>query len=357
MVVALYDEARSIGACLESLARQDYPPDSLEVLVFDGGSTDGSRAIAEAYVAERPGWSVHDNPRRIQAAAWNSGIRAASGEIVGIVSGHAQLGPSYVRHVVRALEETGADMVGGPVRATGDGPIGEAAAIAMSTPFGVGGARHHYLTEPGEVDTVFMGACRRETYLRFPFDERMVRNQDDELSYRLLDAGGRIVCDPAIESTYLNRSSIPALWRQFHDYGLWKVPVLFRHPRRARLRHLAPAGLVATAGLGLVLGTVSASARAATTVVLGAYLLATVGASARYRDRARPASVLALCCVYPTIHAAYGVGMIQGFARYASGDRLDGTDLATGAAASEAPRSDDGVEPPTGDREPEATTA
>jgi|BarGraNGADG00312_2_1021985.scaffolds.fasta_scaffold10942_2 succinoglycan biosynthesis protein ExoA len=244
LVVAMRNEVSNIERCLASLAAQDYPSDRLEILVYDGESTDSSVAIAEEFAAERPRWAVRPNRRRIQAAAWNEGIEAASGEIVGIVSGHSELGPAYVRSAVEALRRTGADMVGGPVRAIGDTPVGEAVAIAVSTPFGVGGARHRYLTEPAVVDTVFMGICRRETWLRFPFDEAMVRNQDDEMSYRLLDAGGTIVCDPAIQSTYRNRSTLAGLWYQYFDYGRWKVRVLQAHPRQMRLRHLAPLGLV-----------------------------------------------------------------------------------------------------------------
>lgn len=315
LVVAVYNEAARIEACLESLARQDYPADRLEVLIYDGGSTDGSPALARRIARDHPTWSVHHNARRFQASAWNRGIEAASGDIIGIVSGHAELAPTYVSAVVAALTTTGADMVGGPVRAIGEGTIGRAAAVAMSTPFGVGGARHHYLTERAEVDTVFMGACRRDTYRRFPFDESMVRNQDDELSYRLLDAGGRILCDPAIQSSYRNRSTLAGLWRQYHDYGRWKIPVLRRHPRRMRVRHLAPAALVATVGVGLALGTVLPAARSATALVATAYVAAASGAAIRYRDRARPASAMALLAVYPTMHVAYGAGMIEGVVR------------------------------------------
>jgi len=81
MVVAMRNEALNIGRCLESLAAQDYPGDRLEVLVYDGASTDSSVAIVEAFCATRPNWAVRPNPRRIQAAAWNTGIEAASGEI------------------------------------------------------------------------------------------------------------------------------------------------------------------------------------------------------------------------------------------------------------------------------------
>ena len=314
------NEEEAIGACLASLEAQEYPEQLLEVLIYDGESTDASRAIAARVAGGRPTWRVLGNPARIQAAAWNAGIRSATGEIVGIVSGHAMLGPLYVRQLVTALEETGAQMVGGPVRPVGIGRVGRAVAVAMSTPFGVGGARHHYLTERDEVDTVFMGACRRDTYLRYPFDERMVRNQDDELSYRLIDAGGRIVCDPAIESTYVNRSRLAGLWRQFHAYGLWKIPVLVRHPRRARLRHLAPAVLVAAIGASVAVGPLFRPARRLAALLAATYLAAASIAAFRYRDHERTASGPTLVVVFATMHAAYGTGMLAGLARLIRGD-------------------------------------
>ena len=158
MVVAMRNEIATIGRCLASLAAQDHPSDRLEVLVYDGGSTDGSMELATELVKDHPGWAVRPNPRQIQAAAWNLGIDAATGTYTGIVSGHAELDAGYVTASLAAIEETGATMVGGPVRAIGEGAIGKAVAAALSSPFGVGGARHHYLTERDEVDTVFMGS-------------------------------------------------------------------------------------------------------------------------------------------------------------------------------------------------------
>jgi GT2 family glycosyltransferase len=288
------------------------------VLVYDGQSSDRSFKLAEAIASQHPGWAVLANERRIQAAAWNAGIRAARGAIVGIVSGHAELDPDYVRRAVEALEETGADMVGGPVRAVGAGLLGEAVAVATSSAFGVGGARHHYATERTDVDTVFMGVCRRETYLRFPFDETMVRNQDDELSYRLLDAGGRIVCDPAIRSRYRNRSTLPSLWRQYFDYGRWKVRVAQAHPRQIRPRHLAPAGLVAALVTAGALAPWSRPAAAGFGLLLGVYGSAVAAASLR-SGGSRVELATALLAAYPTLHLAYGCGTLYGLWQFRDG--------------------------------------
>jgi glycosyltransferase involved in cell wall biosynthesis len=333
LIVAMRNEAASIEACLVSLLAQEWPADRLEILVMDGGSTDDSRQTAERLLADRAGARVVDNPGIVQAAGWNLGIDTATGDYVGIVSGHAELAPDYVASVVRVIEETGATMVGGPVTAEAEGPVGEAVAIATSTPFGVGGARHHYLTERAEVDTVFMGVARREDYARLRFNEEMVRNQDDELSYRILDEDGRIVCDPAIRSTYRNRSTLPGLWRQQFAYGSWKIRVFQQHPRQARVRHLVPAAFVAALFGSWALAPFSRLGRLGLAAVVTSYIAADVAFSATGAataleggsDDSAPGSRLArfvrLLVVYPTIHLAYGLGGFAGLVRFRKGWR------------------------------------
>jgi glycosyltransferase involved in cell wall biosynthesis len=312
LVVAMRNERDHIEACLRSILDQDYPSDRIEILVFDGRSTDGSRETAERVLTGLPRAAVVENPRRIQAAAWNEGIERATGDVIGIVSGHATLGRGYVRAAVDTLRRTGATMVGGPVRAIGEGIVGEAVALAVSTPFGVGGARFRYLDEEEDVDTVFMGLCRREVYRQFPFDEEMVRNQDDELSYRILDAGGRIVCNPSIESTYRSRPTLATLWAQYFDYGYWKVRVIQKHPEQARIRHLVPATLVA----GLASGAVVARLWAPAAVVPIGYLGAVAVASAVAAGRRSPTVVPVLALVYPILHLSYGLGFLTGLIRH-----------------------------------------
>lgn len=312
LIVAMKDEADHIATCLQSILAQDYPQERLEILVYDGGSADGSRAIAELLLSQRPMAAVRDNPRRIQAAAWNLGIDAASGDVMGIVSGHAALAHDYVRNAVATLRRTGADMVGGPVRAIGDGPTAEAVAVAMSTPFGVGGATFRYLDHEAEVDTVFMGICPRDVYRAFRFDEEMVRNQDDELSYRLLDAGARIVCSPAIRSSYRSRGTVQGLWRQYFDYGYWKVRVLEKHPDQARIRHVVPAAFVGVILVGAPASVTWRPAAVASSIIVASYVAADLLASARARRGLTSSTLARLPFVYPVLHLAYGAGFIAG---------------------------------------------
>jgi glycosyltransferase involved in cell wall biosynthesis len=316
LLVAMRNEERHIRATLESIFFQDYPSDRLEVRVYDGNSTDGSWEIAQGLCAGRPLASVSRNPRITQAAGWNLGIDEASGDIIGIVSAHCELAPDYVSTAVETLERTGADMVGGVMRAAGEGTIGEAVAIATSTPFGVGNARFHFTGVEEEVDTVYQGVCRSATYRRLRFDEEMVRDQDDELSYRLLDEGGRIICNPAIRSAYRNRSTLISLWRQYFQYGFWKVRVMQKHPGQIRTRQVVPAVFVAVVIGAAALAPFTSVARIALAGSVGSYAIAIVTASIG-AARTRPSRLALMPLVFGTIHVAYGLGCLAGVAHLA----------------------------------------
>jgi glycosyltransferase involved in cell wall biosynthesis len=315
LIVAMRNEEDNIEACVRSVLDQEYPG-RIELLLVDGRSSDRSRQIVEGMIVGRMDARVIDNPRIIQAAAWNLGIAQATGDVIGIVSGHAELAPDYVACAVAAIDRTGADMVGGPARAISFGPVGEAVALANTTPFGVGGARFRYTTRQERVDTVYMGLCRREVYRRIRFDEEMVSNEGDELSYRLLDAGGVIVCDPRIRSAYRNRATIGDLWRQYFQYGFWKVRVMEKHPRQVRPRHLIQATYVTSMAVTAGLSPVSGLARKGLVAAVAAYLAANVAASLLVAARARRPRLAPIRPVaFATVHLGYGLGVIAGLGR------------------------------------------
>lgn len=311
LIVAMRNEQRHVARCVASLLAQDYPHDRLEVLFMDGRSTDATREIVSAAIAERDGFELVDNPGVIQSIAWNLGIERARGDLVGIVSAHSELAPDYVSRCVETLLRTGADLVGGPARAESESVVGEAIALAMSTRFGVGGAEFRYATEESEVDTVFMGVCKRELYERIGgFDAEMVRNQDDELSYRLLEHGGRIVCNPAIRSVYRNRATLRSLWKQYFDYGRWKVRVMQKHPQQMRPRHFVPFVFVSTVGASML---VPPAFLAISTTYGGATLAMSLAIAARTR---RLDILPYLPAAFAILHVGYGIGFLKGLVQF-----------------------------------------
>jgi succinoglycan biosynthesis protein ExoA len=319
LLVAMRNEVGYIDRCLASIFAQEYPDHLLEVLVMDGQSTDGSLQIVENLFQGRSNCYLLPNPKIIQAAGWNLGIRVAQGDIIGIVSAHAELAPDYVSTAVETLRRIGADMVGGPMRADSRERVGQAIALATSTPFGVGGAHFHYIEREQEVDTVYMGLCWREVYQRIGgFDEEMVRNQDDELSYRLLDRGGRIFCNPAIRSRYYNRSTFRSLWKQYFQYGYWKVRVMQKHHRQMRLRQFVPPIFV-TALLGSTFfAPFSYLGRWLLVSVGGSYVLANLAASVWTARKGGLHHLPLLPLSFASLHLSYGFGFLVGLVKFAN---------------------------------------
>jgi len=315
VILPVRDEARTIGGALGPLLGGDYPAERLEVLVVDGGSTDGTREVVQALAARDARVRLVDNPRGSTPAGLNAGLAAARGEVVVRMDAHAQPAPDYLRACVAALARTGADAVGGPLVGLGETEFGEAVALAWATPFGAGDARFRRGGE-GPVDTVYLGAWRREVFDRVGvFDEALARNQDYELALRIREAGGTVWLDPAIRSTTLTRSTPADLARQYFGYGLGRAATAVRHPGSLRGRQLVPAAFAAVLGVLGPAAVVSRPARRLLAFVAGAYAAAGALETAAAARRAGPRYARHLPVVFPTMHLAWGAGFWVGLWR------------------------------------------
>lgn len=240
VLIPTYQEAGAIEACLAAIARQTYPS-IVEILVIDGGSNDGTQELA----AIHSGVTVLHNPARIQAVALNIGIEAATGEILVRVDGHCVIADDYVDRCVAALEGTGAAMVGGGMTPRAEGILQEGIAAAMASRFGAGPARFHTGGAAGWVDTVYLGAYRRDVVRSAGGYAPVRSNEDAELAHRMSKKGG-IWFEPSIRSAYEPRTSLRALALQFFRYGRGRAATAKRYPTSVKPRQLAaPALLVA----------------------------------------------------------------------------------------------------------------
>jgi succinoglycan biosynthesis protein ExoA len=254
VIIPMRNESAWIDRCLGSVLGQDYPSEQMEVLVADGMSTDDSAARLSELSSRDPRVRMIQNPGLIVPTGLNQAIGAARGEIIARIDAHTTIERDYLKRGVEVLERTGASNVGGPMVCRGGSPIAEAIALAMESRFGIGAA-FHFEKEETDCDTVYMGMWPRRVFEEVGlFDEELVRNQDDELSYRIRKAGGRIVLTPAMRSLYQNRESWMALIRQFFQYGEWKVRVLQKHPRQMSVRHFVPPLFQAFVVLALLVG-------------------------------------------------------------------------------------------------------
>lgn len=251
VVVPCRNERDHIEACLRSILDQIEPADGMEVLVVDGMSDDGTREILRSIAVADTRVRLIDNPRRITPVALNLGINNARGHIIVRMDAHTQYAQDYVLKCVETLQQTGADNVGGPARTNAVGYVQRAIAAAHHSRFSSGGAAFHRVNYEGAVDTVFYGCWHKDKLVQIGlFDEELIRNQDDELNYRITKNGGRLWQSPQIRCWYSPRNSLAGLFKQYLQYGYWKVRVIQKHRRPASLRHLVPVVFV----LGLALG-------------------------------------------------------------------------------------------------------
>jgi succinoglycan biosynthesis protein ExoA len=309
-VVPTYNEAEHIAGCLESLIQQQDMGEDFEIVVVDGGSTDGTRDIVRGFPGYGGRIRLFDNPARYQVFAWNIGWREARGEFVAGVVAHAKYDAGYLRAGLDVLARTGADAVGPVATAYGLGVFGGAVAWCMSSPFGVGNARFRYTTCEEEVDSVCNIIIRREWFVLLGgYDERVPFDEDDELNYRLRKAGGRILVSPELRIKYHVRQTVPALSKQMFSYGYWRRFTRMLHPARVPMRIYAPPALLA--GLVASVAITFTPARALASIVpllyAGFVAVATIAAS-RKIGFARTARVpLALA----TMHLSYGAGFFR----------------------------------------------
>ena len=318
ILAACRDERSYIAAFLESLAWQECPGVALEAVIADGLSSDGTREFLDQHAPlhTSPRLAIHvvENAGRTAACGLNLALHASQGSIVLRMDVHTEYAPDYVAQCLRALAETGASNVGGPALTRGQGYWQEAIAIAFRSPFFSGGARFHDPGYQGPVDTVPYGCWRRETLEALGgFDETLARNQDDELNFRITQAGGVVWQSPGIRSWYRPRHSLFALAGQYFEYGYWKPAVIAKHGRAAQWRHRIPATAAAAV---IALSAAMPFSPAAGVLLLALALLYGAASALASLGSARNGGSLrllpALPLVFLTVHVTYAAGFLAG---------------------------------------------
>ena len=306
------NEAPFLARAIESVITAGDLVDSFEIIVVDGMSDDGTREVVAELQRRDPRISLLDNPRRTVPHAMNLGIRAARSEVIVRVDGHAEVYPDFLVNSLEVLaEHPECACVGGSIENVDLDDGSAAISLAMGSPFGVGNVRFRTGGKEGYVDTLAFGAYRTEDlYAVGLFDEDLVRNQDDELNYRLVTAGRKIWFSHRIRSRYYVRSSYAKLFRQYYQYGYWKMYVNRKHGAVTNLRQLAPPLLVASLAALVLLSPFLLVAR----VLLVAELLAYFGAATWFALRLtrKPRQVGRVLMAFITLHGGYGLGYLAG---------------------------------------------
>jgi len=318
IILPIRNEANFIKKSLESILDQDFPQDQIEVLIADGMSTDETWEIIRAFKQDHPNIFLIKNPGMIVPTGMNLALRQAKGDAVIRVDGHCLIAQDYVSNCVRHLQQDGVDGVGGPMRSIGEDLISQVIALAMSSKFGVGNSS--FRTETGQTklaDTVPFPAYTRAIIEKVGlYDEELVRNQDDEYNFRIREAGGKILLADDVHSDYYSRGSFQKLWKQYFQYGYWKVRVLQKHPKQMSLRQFVPLSFVLALLLTLMLTVTTFWGWISLIGLVCMYLFANLTASILTVSGQSTKKLLLLPVAFAIIHFSYGLGFLVGLFKF-----------------------------------------
>ena len=317
VILPVRNEERYIQACVASIFSQDYPVDKMEVIFVDGCSEDRTVELLEEMKMEHPQIVVLHNPNRTVPYAMNIGIRYCSAPVIVRLDAHAEYPEDYIRLSVETLLTKDCDNAGGVFETRGRGFMGEAIAEMLKTPLGVGNATYRLTTEDGYVDTVPFGCWRKELIDRIGgFDERMTRNQDNELNHRIRKSGGKVYLNHKIRVLYYCRDTIKSIMRMGYMNGKWNVITMTLVPGSMGVRHFVPLAFVLST-IGLLLLTLLTQSWLFGGLLAcewGAYLLLDFFYSYTIAKEKGMKFLPVEIILYPAFHFAYGTGSLVGIA-------------------------------------------
>lgn len=319
VVVPCRNEEQHIARCLESILKNDYSKERLEILVLDGMSEDRTREIVKFYSDRYPAVRVIENPEEHISGALNLGIRNARGDTIIKMDAHSTYRPDHISLCVGYQEKYGAENVGGVCRMSpgADTAVAHAIALALGHRFGSGNAGVKVgVKKPTWSDAAAFGCYKKELFTRVGFfDERLASSSDMDMNMRILASGGRILLVPEVVISYCADSNLGAFWKHNFADGVWATYVLKFGSKGWSWRHWVPLVFVLSLSVPLALGLFYHPSYWLSVFVAAIYLVTSFAVSIPIAVRARNRKFLFLLpLIFGIRHMAHGLGSVLGLA-------------------------------------------
>jgi len=318
VVIPCRNEVLYIEECIHAIYNCDLPDETdIEVFVIDGMSDDGTRDKVKAMSSTYPNLGIVDNVKQLTPFAFNLGIYAGDRtDFIQIVGARHILSSNYIINCFTQLQEDSATWcVGGKIENEYVNEVGEVISRAMGTTFGMGLGNFRTLEKSGFTDTVTSPMYPYWVFDKIGFfDEELIRNQDDDFNYRVNSEGGKIFYDNGISLKYYVRGNFKGLWRQFFQYGYWKVYVNKKHKAITTLRQLVPPAFALYLTLLIPISFLGKTLFLVSVIPLGVYLMLNV----TFSLKAMPSigKLTHTLITFPILHISYGLGYLKGFVEF-----------------------------------------
>ncbi len=308
LIIPVYNEEKYLDNLLMSLINSDYDKEKIEILIFDGGSTDNTLKILQKYTTNYPYIHLFSNPKRIQVEALNLALKKVSGKYIIRCDAHAEYPQNYISGLIDYLKNS-KEKIGNvgfqAISVPGDeSHQAEAVALAFKSPFGVGlSHRSKSFKEAISVDTLLFGAWKAEIFDDIgDFDTNFVRGQDYEHNKRLILKGYRVLLLPDTQFKYFMRTSLVKLAKMVYQYAYAKTQIIKKYKEKPSIRVVIPAIFV----LGLFLSIFFP-------LIINLYLLyLVIDLLVVLKERKSLSTSFYLFIAFPLMHISHGIGFMRG---------------------------------------------
>lgn len=245
LCIVAYNEESFLPNLFNDLKAQTYPHEKTEIILVNSASTDKTKEIMEQFAAEDHGFRsvlILDNPKKVQACGWNIAISAASGDVIFRIDGHTHIPSEFAQLNVDNIKS--GEYVSGGIRSClieNENAWTKTLLQVENSLFGSSVNKCRRGGEKTYVKTMFHAAYRREVFAKAGgFNENLLRTEDNEMHYRIREAGYKLSFDPAILSYQYARSNLRKMIRQKYGNGKWIGLTLGVCPGCISVFHLIP---------------------------------------------------------------------------------------------------------------------
>lgn len=315
-IVIAHNAARHLPHILSDIFVQDYPIDKIEIILVNSKSTDNTRNMMENFAIEHKELSVKvlDNPGKILSCGWNVALSEANGDIIIRVDAHSSIPFDFISKNVNSIL-SGENITGGATISKGhEGVWLGLLSLAEGSKFGGSAADFRNPGRPRYVDTLAYAAYKRCIFEKVGgYDERLVRNQDNEIHYRMKKAGFTFFFNPAIKSLHVPRSTLYRILKQKYSNGVWIGLIMGIQPCCFGIRHFVPVIFVLALIILLGLGISCIWFPVISLGVLYGITASVFSMEAIFKAQLK---IKLLCILLPfvflSMHMAYGIGTLVG---------------------------------------------
>lgn len=317
VIIPCRNEKNYIKECIEAIYASDISDSlCLSVFVVDGMSDDGTREIVMDLINDFQGLKLVDNIQQLTPFAFNLGIHQTPFDYLQIVGARHIISSNYISKSIDILEnDKSVWCVGGKLKNEYTTTTSRIIANAMDTSFGMGLGNFRIKENSGFTDTVTSPMYPAFVFEKIGyFDEELIRNQDDDFNFRVSKEEGGIWFESSISLKYYVRASFNGLFKQFFQYGYWKVYVNKKHGEVTTLRQLVPPLFVLyTLLLPFLLG-VNFSLFTFASIGLIFYTLLAVFFGMKKSENFK--EFFGVVKTFPILHFSYGFGYLQGLIHF-----------------------------------------